>query len=67
MQNIITFLEGKKTYLIAIVLGITSSAKFLGYIDEETFQIMFALLTGGGLAALHAKKPEENTPVTKDS
>jgi hypothetical protein len=51
-------LAGYKTYIIATLIGVLSAAHFLGYIDTETFQTLFALLTGGGLAALRAAKPE---------
>ena len=55
-MQIISWLEGKKTYIVAILLGCLSAAKFLGWVDESTFQVFLAVLTGGGLAALRAAK-----------
>lgn len=49
-----TFLKGYRTYIIAALIGCLSAAHFLGYIDTETFNTFFALLSGGGLAALRA-------------
>lgn len=45
-------MSGYRTYIIATLVGLLAAAKFLGYVDEQTFQALFALLTGGGLATL---------------
>lgn len=55
------FLEGKRTYIIAALLGLLSAAKFLGWVDEVTFQTFSVLLTGGGLAAIRAAKPVDSS------
>jgi uncharacterized membrane protein len=54
------FLKGKKTYIIALLIGLLSAAKALGYVDEGTFQTVMALLTGGGLAALRHANDSTN-------
>lgn len=43
------FLEGKKTYLLALVAGLASGAKYLGWISEETYVLIIGL-TGAGAA-----------------
>ena len=55
MTNLIKFLQGYKSYIIAILIGIMAALKYLGTIDEQTFITLFALLTGGGVASLGAK------------
>jgi len=52
-------LKGKRTYIIAVLIGVLSAAKFLGYVDEGSFEVFVALLTGGGIAALRASKSSE--------
>lgn len=47
-------LHGKKTYLIAIGLGIVATVNSLGWITPEQHQLLLALLGSGGLAALRA-------------
>jgi hypothetical protein len=56
MQKTIEFLKGKKTYLVAIGLGIVAFLQAMKYIDETTAESMIAFLTGSGLAALRASK-----------
>lgn len=46
------FLSGKKTYIIAVAIGVTASLQYLGVINEMVGNAIFVLLTGGGLAAL---------------
>jgi hypothetical protein len=48
------FLTGKKTYIVAIVIGCVVACQHLGYIDEETAKTLIGLLTDGGLATLRA-------------
>lgn len=47
-------LKGKKTYIVAILIGCAAVAKQLGYIDEQTHTLIITLLTGTGLATLRA-------------
>lgn len=49
-------LEGKKTYLVAVCIGVLAAVKYLGLVDDETYQTLMVVLAGGGLAALRAAK-----------
>ncbi len=50
-------LSGKRTYIIATLIGVLSAVHFLGYIDANMYQTLLGILTGGGLAALRAAVP----------
>jgi hypothetical protein len=52
MTKLISFLEGKKTYIVAALIGITVALNQLGYIDDSASKTILELLTGTGLAAL---------------
>lgn len=52
MQNIIAFINGKKTYLVAFGIFCLGGAKALGYIDEDAYQTLLGLLGATGLATL---------------
>jgi hypothetical protein len=45
-------LDGKKTYIIALLIGVTASLTFLGFIDTETSALITTFLLGGGVATL---------------
>ncbi len=45
---------GYKTYICAAVIALASAAQFLGYIDADTFKVIFGIASGGGLASLRA-------------
>jgi hypothetical protein len=47
-------LEGKKTYLTALVLGLAAFARALGWLDQQQYEILLGLLGSLGLAALRA-------------
>jgi len=47
-------MNGYKTYIVAILIVIASLAKWKGYIDQGTLEIVLALLGGTGLATLRA-------------
>jgi len=49
-------LTGYKTYIVAVLLGVLAAGKYLGWVDNGTFEALLALLTGSGLAALRAAK-----------
>lgn len=47
MSGVISWLEGKKTYVTAIVIGVVATARALGYeIPEWTFELLAALGLG---------------------
>ncbi|MCP4651072.1 MAG: hypothetical protein GY853_13475 [PVC group bacterium] len=45
-------LEGKKTYVVAILIGLANAAHFMGYITPEQLTLILGLLGAGGLASL---------------
>lgn len=45
-------LSGKKTYITAVLIGVTAAAHALGYITDGQANSLIGLLTGAGLAAL---------------
>ena len=47
-------LKGKKTYLISAFIAIAVFVHSMGWIDKETLDNAYILLTGAGLAALRA-------------
>lgn len=47
-------LEGKKTYLTALVLALAAFARALGWLDQEQYDILLGLMGSLGLAALRA-------------
>jgi acyl-CoA synthetase (NDP forming) len=47
-------LEGKKTYLTALVLGVAAFARALGWITPEQYEIILGVMGSLGLAALRA-------------
>lgn len=49
------FLQGKKTYIVALLVGALAAGKSLGYVDDETYKMLLGLLNSLGLATLAAK------------
>lgn len=54
MIPLIPLLIGKRTYIAAAGLVVTGGLYQQGYITEETYRALEALMLGGGLAALRA-------------
>lgn len=50
----LTWLVGRKTYLIALAMALLAFAKSVEWIDEATYQTLLGLLGGAGLATLRA-------------
>ena len=48
------FLQGKKTFIVAILMVITAGLYSQGFITDELFKTIEGLLGAGGLAALRA-------------
>ncbi|KKL67843.1 hypothetical protein LCGC14_2130910 [marine sediment metagenome] len=46
--------KGKKTYIVAVLIGIATTVRQLGFIDDEFFKAILVFLGAGGLAALRA-------------
>jgi hypothetical protein len=53
MEGMMT-LEGKKTYITAVVLALGSFAMALGWLSQEQYQVIIGLLGSLGLAALRS-------------
>ncbi len=57
-------MEIKKTYVVAVLIGMTSAAKAMGWITDSMAETLIGLLVGGGFATLRlglaseAKKTE---------
>jgi hypothetical protein len=49
-----TILSGKKTYIVAVALGLATFARALGLIDDQSFTAIQGLLAATGLATLRA-------------
>jgi hypothetical protein len=47
-------LDGKKTYITAVVLGLASFALAMGWLTKEQYQVIIGLLGSLGLAALRS-------------
>ena len=55
VKEIMGWLTGYKTYIIAALTAALTLAHSLGYIDEATFQTLLALLGAGGISTVAAK------------
>jgi hypothetical protein len=54
-------LEGKKTYITAVVLALASFAVAMGWLTNEQYQILIGLLGSLGLAALRSGVAKSTT------
>lgn len=48
------WMSGRKTYIIAILMGALSTAHMLGWLDDATYQAILGLLGAVGLGTLRA-------------
>ena len=48
------FLQGKKTYIVAVIMGIITVLEYLGKISPEARNQILNMLTALGLATLRA-------------
>lgn len=48
------FLDGKKTYLVALAIAAVVAARRLEWVDEGTYQTLLGVLGAGGLVTLRA-------------
>lgn len=54
------FIDGYKTYIVAVLLGCTAAAEYLGWITPDLREAIVTFLIGSGLAALrHGIKKAE--------
>lgn len=54
MNKTIAFLSGKKTYILAVLVGITAVAQTLGYIDSTIASLIYAVLGGSSVATVRS-------------
>ena len=53
-------LDGYKTYITAVLIGVASAVHYLGYIDTQAYVAILGILGAGGLATLrHGIKKSE--------
>ena len=50
----ITMLDGKKTYISALVLGLATLVRALNWVTQEQYELILGLTGSAGLAALRA-------------
>lgn len=48
-------LQGYKTYIVAALIALLTAAHTLGYVDDETYKNLLAILAAGGTATVAAK------------
>jgi hypothetical protein len=53
-MNILQFLSGRKTYIIAVLVALVAAAQYLGYISTEAAVVLYGLLGAGGIATTRA-------------
>jgi hypothetical protein len=50
----LSFLSGKKTYLVAIAVAIVAGLTYAGVLDSNTAEIIYGLLGAGSIATLRS-------------
>jgi hypothetical protein len=60
-------LEGKKTYITAVVAALASFALAMGWLSQEQYEVVLGLLGALGLAALRAGVARNATDQNTDS
>lgn len=56
---------GYKTYLVAGLVAITSTAKYMGYIDYNAYESLMGLLMGSGLVTMRQAIKAETAALPK--
>jgi len=60
-------LDGKKTYITAVVAALASFARAMGWLSQEQYQVVLGLLGSLGLAALRSGVAKNTTDQNTDS
>jgi hypothetical protein len=60
-------LEGKKTYITAVVLGLASFAMAMGWLTKEQYQVIVGLVGSLGLAALRSGVTKSTPDKARDA
>jgi len=45
-------LNGKKTYIVAVLIGLATAAQYAGLIHSTTYMAIMGILGAGGIASL---------------
>jgi len=53
-MNITQILKGKKTYIVATLVGIVAVAQYVGFITNEVAMTLYGLLGASGIATMRA-------------
>lgn len=56
LSKVWVFLQGKRTYIIAACIFLLGGAKAIGWVDSNTYEVLFTFLGGGAIASLRASK-----------
>ena len=59
-------LDGKKTYITAVVAALASFARAMGWLSQEQYQVVLGLLGSLGLAALRSGVAKDTTDQIKE-
>ena len=54
LKTMIEWLKGKKTYFIGVGIGVVVALRYIGVIDDQTFDAFLTLLGAGGLVTMRA-------------
>jgi hypothetical protein len=54
MRNLLILLDGKKTYIVAVVIAVLNLAVAFGWISPENLETINVVLVALGLGALRA-------------
>jgi hypothetical protein len=60
-------LDGKKTYIIAVMAALASFALAMGWLTKEQYQLILGLLGSLGLAALRSGVAKSAADQTRDA
>jgi len=52
MDKVLKLLEGKKTYFVALLIGITAVLQYYGIFEQDVAEMIFGLLGAAGLGTL---------------
>ena len=58
-------LKGYRTYIVAAVIALASAAKYLGYIDEQLYQLVVGLCGAGAAASIRLGSKDDAAEVIK--
>lgn len=63
-------LDGYKTHIQAVLIGIASAAHYMGWIDTQAYMLIVGLLGAGTVSSLHqavTRTPKDNTATDNEA